>query len=115
MLLGLLFGSLLAPKMAENCLGIRLGPAKSRSRAFFSGSEASKSDPRGKKEGSKKEPGSGMADPKGLKASHRRPTHLGLQVQARGPKIKSLLAGHLQIISAAEIRLESFKNAFGMC
>ena len=57
----------------------------------------------------------GTADPKGLKASHRRPTHLGLQVQARGPKIKSLLAGHLQIISAAEIRLESLKNAFGMC
>ena len=48
-LLGLLFGSLLAPKMAETCLDIRLGLAKSRSRAFFFGpgapQEASKSAP----------------------------------------------------------------------
>ena len=61
--LDFLFGSFLAPKMAENCLEIRLGPAKSRSRAFFSGSEASKSDPRGKKEGSKK--GAKNGPPKG--------------------------------------------------
>ena len=32
---GLPFGSLLAPKMAETCLEIRLGPPKSGSRLFF--------------------------------------------------------------------------------
>ena len=47
---GLRFGSLLAAKMAENCLGIRLGAAKSRSRALLFGSgglrELSKTSPR---------------------------------------------------------------------
>ena len=36
---GLRFGSLLAPKMAETCLEIRLGPAKSSSRLLFFGSK----------------------------------------------------------------------------
>ena len=47
--LGLPFGSFLAPKMAETCLGIPLGAAKSRSRLLFSAprapQEASKSLP----------------------------------------------------------------------
>ena len=51
------FGSLLTPKMAETCLGISLGTAKSPSRVRVSASEASKSVPRGPqraKKGSKK-------------------------------------------------------------
>ena len=48
--LGLPFKSLLAPKMAETCLGNPLGPAKSRSRALFFGpravQERSKRSPR---------------------------------------------------------------------
>ena len=46
---GLPLGSLLAPKMAETCVGIPLGAAKSRSRLLFSApsatQEASKSAP----------------------------------------------------------------------
>ena len=39
--------------MAETSLEIRLGAPKSRSRVFFSSSEAYKNDPRGKKERTK--------------------------------------------------------------
>ena len=46
-ILGLPLESLVAPKMVETCLEIRLGPPKSGSRLLFSAL-------RGKKEGSKK-------------------------------------------------------------
>ena len=54
---GLPFGSLLAPKMAETCLGIPLGAAKSRSGLLLGAprapQEASKSVPRGFQETSR--------------------------------------------------------------
>ena len=66
--LGLLLGSLLAPKMAQTSLGIPLGPAQSRSRRLFFGPRAaqdrSKKPPRPLQEAfrrprsSKKPPGS---------------------------------------------------------
>ena len=43
---GLPWGSLLAPKMAETCLEIRLGPPKSGSRLLFRLQEAKKKVPK---------------------------------------------------------------------
>ena len=55
---GLRFGSFLAPKMAETCLEIRLGPAKSSSRLLFVRlQEANKRVP---KKGPKKGPAKGV-------------------------------------------------------
>ena len=52
---GLRFGSLLAPKIVENCLEIRLGAPKGRSRALWVGPEGvqerSKRPPGGKNKG----------------------------------------------------------------
>ena len=54
---GLRFGRFLASKMAETCLGIRLGPSKSRSRLLFFDSKKHKK--RVPKKVTKKGPGQG--------------------------------------------------------
>ena len=75
-LLGLPFGTLLATKMAETCLGNRLGPAQSRSRLLLFGpggfQERSKRLPRAVQEASKSWSCSRMG-PRGLWEPPRKP------------------------------------------
>ena len=67
--LGLPFGSLLAPKMAETCLGIPLGAAKSCSRLLFLA-------PRAPQEASKSAPSAPGSPPFADQAFLRAPRHL---------------------------------------
>ena len=99
---GLCFGSLLAPKMAENCLGIRLGAAKSRSRGLFFGpravQERSKRSPRTLQEASMR-PRRSKKGPRGLWGSiFTPPGPLGTS--------KTIMLG---------IKFQSFQGAPGAC
>ena len=90
--LGLLFRSLLAPKMAETGLGNRLGPAKSRSRALCFGlggfQERSKRPPRAVQEASKSS-SRGLQELKRLQDGFHRPrgTAFNPSGTPRDPKI----------------------------
>ena len=115
--LGLPFGSLLAPKMAETCLDFFLGAPKSRSRVFFSAPEASRSAPGDSQEPSKscsrglqelKRPQEGSKRPLGTDFDLSRPPRDPQIHDFSGPQGNSLVPRACQEHSAKHPR--PFRN-----